>query len=113
MEVILATSLWARLAGLLRKRCCANGEVLLLTPCRSIHTFGMCCGVDVAFIDADAKVVFARRNILPAHLCSHPKAVAVLERRSDPDTTWPSAGERMYLTIGKTVPLTSRKEGKT
>ena len=29
---------------------------LLLTPCRSIHTFGMRFGIDAAFVDADGVV---------------------------------------------------------
>ena len=99
MQVVLATSLWARLTGLLRSGCCAKSEVLLLAPCKSIHSFGMRSAIDVAFLDAEAHVVFSERDVPPFQVRSHPKAVLVLERRSKADCPWPAAGERVQLAV--------------
>ncbi|MDR1089088.1 MAG: DUF192 domain-containing protein [Coriobacteriales bacterium] len=104
MRLILATSLWARLTGLLIKSRCANGEVLLLAPCRSIHSFGMRGLLDLAFLDAEARVLLSKRNLPPARTCSHPSAVAVIERRSNPQCPWPAVGETLQLQASTITP---------
>lgn len=105
MKLVLATNLWVRLRGLLKSSCCANNEVLLLAPCKSIHSFGMRCELDVAFLDAEAKVLLSERNVRPGKVRSHSKAVAVLERRSSPGCYWPAAGELLSLTSN--IPATT------
>lgn len=113
MKVVLATGLWARLTGMLRKNYCMQGEVLMLAPCKSIHTFGMSCAIDIAFLDTDARILASERNLVSAQIRSHAKAVAVLERRSSPESFWPTAGEYMQLDCSlpmrTTFPL--QKEG--
>ncbi|MDR1358658.1 MAG: DUF192 domain-containing protein [Coriobacteriales bacterium] len=108
MKLIFATSLWARLTGLLIRSRCANGEVLLLAPCKSIHSFGMQSPLDVAFLDAEARVLLSMRNLPPARTCSHPSAVAVMERRSNPQRSWPAAGETLHI---QTSTIRSEEEG--
>ena len=97
MQLVVATSLTMRLSGLLKRDRCTKGEVLLLAPCKSIHTFGMRSSIDVAFLDPSAKVLASERNMLPNKIRSHPKAVAVLERRSSPDGAWPLVGESLVV----------------
>lgn len=97
MKLVLATTLWMRLSGLLCSKRCTRNEVLLLTPCKSIHSFGMRGALDVAFLDAEACVLVSERALPPRRIRSHHKAVAVLERRSDSDAPWPSAGEQLLL----------------
>jgi uncharacterized membrane protein (UPF0127 family) len=48
---------WPRLRGLLGRDGLVEGEGLLLTPCRSIHMFGMSFPLDVAFTDPAGTVV--------------------------------------------------------
>ena len=95
MKIVLATSMAARLTGLLKQSRCANGEVLLLAPCKSIHTFGMRTPLDLVFLDTEARVLKSERNVPPNKMRSHPKAVAVLERRSNPSQSWPLASEQL------------------
>ncbi|MDR2671934.1 MAG: DUF192 domain-containing protein [Coriobacteriales bacterium] len=97
MRIVLATSLWARLAGLLDTRVCAAGEALLLAPCKSIHSFGMRSNIDVAFIDKNALILVSERDVPAGCLRSHSRAVAVLERRSCPHLLWPKTGERLQI----------------
>ena len=99
MELVLATTFWERLTGLLRKGCCTQGEVLLFCPCKSVHTFGMRSAIDVAFLDEGGRVVASERNVPPARVRSHPRADAVLERRSDTNRYWPRAGESLLVSF--------------
>ncbi len=97
MKLVMATTLWQRLTGLLNKNRCVQDEVLLLTPCKSVHTYGMRCALDVAFLNNKAQVLVSERALPPARTRSHPQAVAVLERRSNPKLYWPEAGDLLHL----------------
>ena len=57
--------------------------VLLLAPCHDIHTFGMRMNIDVAFVDADGKVLRVERDLPPRRRVKCRGAVAVLERQAD------------------------------
>lgn len=56
-RVAVADSWWGRFRGLLARPRIASGEGLLLLDCGSVHTVGMAYAVDVAFLDADGRVV--------------------------------------------------------
>jgi uncharacterized membrane protein (UPF0127 family) len=98
LRIRLACSLSERLLGLLRKGVCVNGEVLLLFPCRSIHTFGLQEAIDVAFIDRQGQVLEAIRALSPKRLLSCRRAVGTLERRAAQDTPWFVPGDTVALT---------------
>jgi uncharacterized protein len=53
----LADGWFDRLRGMLARPAPLPGEGLLLSPCRSIHMYGMRFPLDVAFLDADGRVV--------------------------------------------------------
>ena len=76
MRIILANSLWSRITGMLLSKCCSDGETLLLTPCSSIHSFGMRSTLDIAFIDAEGRVLYSERALPPARLRVNRRAVA-------------------------------------
>jgi uncharacterized membrane protein (UPF0127 family) len=57
LRVRVADSFVSRALGLLVGAPLAPEEALLIAPCSSIHTFGMRYPIDVAFIDADARIV--------------------------------------------------------
>lgn len=56
-KVAVADSWWHRFRGLLARPRLGNGEGLLLLDCSSVHTIGMGYPIDVAFLDADGRVV--------------------------------------------------------
>ena len=94
-RVLLATRLSSRMRGLLFAP--ESDDLMVLLPCRDIHTFGMRYAIDVAFLDASGKVVQSRRDVLPNKRlrCSH--AVAVVERRAIPREVWFEEGDRIAL----------------
>jgi protein-S-isoprenylcysteine O-methyltransferase Ste14/uncharacterized membrane protein (UPF0127 family) len=53
----LADTHWTRLVGLLGTPALVTGDGLWLRPCRQVHTIGMRYPVDLAFLDADHRVV--------------------------------------------------------
>ncbi len=79
----------------------------MLAPCKSIHTFGMRSYLDIAFLDASACIVASERNVPPARIRTFRQAVAVLERRSNPQLDWPREGERIEVDFKERI----RKEG--
>ena len=92
-----AHTLTGRLFGLTRKSVCVQGEVLVLLPCRSIHTFGMKEDIDVAFFDSRGRVMKAVRALPPRRFCSCRGAAGVLERRSARGAFWFESGDSVKL----------------
>ena len=60
-----AESFLARLRGMIGRAAPGAGEGLLLTPCRSIHMYGMRFPLDVAFLDASGSVVASYSSLRP------------------------------------------------
>lgn len=91
--VRIAASPWSRLRGLLFRDPAWLGEagVLVLVPCKSVHTFLMRHALDIAFVDARGRVVRAERAVPSGRVLSAPHAVAVLERFANPDLPWPAS----------------------
>ena len=92
----LATGLASRLRGLILRKPAAG--VMLIAPCRDIHTFGMQGPIDVAFVDATGLVVEAHRTVGPGRRLRCRRAVAVLERFSDAGS-WLGVGDRVEIAI--------------
>ena len=53
----LADSFWKRAKGLMFQKGWEDFDGLLLSPCRSIHTFGMRMEIDVCFLDPEHRIV--------------------------------------------------------
>lgn len=82
-----------RLRGLLGTRSGHLGRrVLVLAPCRSIHTVGMAYAVDAAAVDADGTVLASVRGLVPGRVWSQREAWAMLEREQAPDA-WLAKGD--------------------
>jgi uncharacterized protein len=64
-EVTVADSWWLRLRGLLARPRLASGEGMLLLGCPSVHTVGMRYAIDVAFLDAEGRVVRSIERLEP------------------------------------------------
>lgn len=90
----LATSFAARTKGLLFAK--EGSDVLLIAPCKDIHTVGMRRSIDVAFVDESGCVLDSVRNLSPMHRKRVRGASAVIERFSC-DDPWPKPGDRIRL----------------
>jgi uncharacterized membrane protein (UPF0127 family) len=53
----VADSFWKRAKGLMFRKGWENFDGLLLSPCRSIHTFGMRMEIDVCFLDPGHRIM--------------------------------------------------------
>ena len=79
-EVFFAENFLARLTGLLGKNGLPDGQALVISPCISIHTFGMRFPIDAVFYDRDRKAVGVVRGIGPGRLSRiYPRAKGVIE----------------------------------
>ena len=67
-SVAMADSFLGRLRGLLARPPMGEGEGLLLLECDSVHTFGMGYAIDVAFLDAEGRVVRSIDGLEPWRL---------------------------------------------
>jgi uncharacterized protein len=65
INVIVASSIFARMRGLIGRKNLTAGDALLLCPCNGIHTFGMKFPIDVLFLDRENIVVAIRKNLVP------------------------------------------------
>ena len=111
-RVMLATKLSSRMRGLLFRP--ASEDLMVLMPCRDIHTFGMQYAIDVAFIDASGRVIRSVRDVLPNRRLKEPSAVAVLERCAIPRELWFEEGDRVALgQYRRTVLANERVCGQT
>lgn len=112
-RLVLATRLTSRLRGLLMSP--ASDAILLLAPCRDIHTFGMGYAIDVAFIDESGMVVQSRRDVMPNRRLRNGRAAAVLERFAIPREVWFEEGDRLeigaFREVSELLPE-SRGEGR-
>lgn len=64
----VAETIFSRMKGLLGKNSLADGEGLLIRPCKGIHTFGMRFPIDAVFLDKTNRVIAVTKNILPNHM---------------------------------------------
>ncbi|MBX5482277.1 MAG: DUF192 domain-containing protein [Myxococcaceae bacterium] len=75
-----ARSLGDRLVGLMGRRTLPFGEGLHIVPCNSIHTFFMRLPIDVAFLDAERRIVKLMAALPPWRATSiYFRAKSVLE----------------------------------
>jgi len=94
MRVLVARSFLQRARGLLGRTHLAADEALLLRPCSSVHTFGMCFAIDVVFIDPQGVVVAVREALGPWRFARCRGAAAVLEMAAGRPSARPCSGWR-------------------
>lgn len=75
-RVRVADRWWTRLRGLLGRPALEPGEGLLISPCRSVHTFGMRYPIDVLFLAADGRVVARYPDLPPGSATRHHRDAA-------------------------------------
>jgi uncharacterized membrane protein (UPF0127 family) len=64
-RIRMANRWLTRLRGMLGRPAPASGEGLLLTPCSSVHMYGMRFPLDVAFLDQGGVVVAIYHSLAP------------------------------------------------
>jgi uncharacterized membrane protein (UPF0127 family) len=79
-RIKLADGWLSRLRGMLARPAPLPGEGMLLSPCRSVHMFGMRFPLDVAFLDAEGGVLASYPALRPgARTPWHRRAAHALE----------------------------------
>jgi uncharacterized membrane protein (UPF0127 family) len=61
----LANNIWTRVRGLLGRKTLPDDEGLFITPCPSIHMWGMKFAIDVVFVTRENIVTDIIENIAP------------------------------------------------
>lgn len=91
MRIVIATSMIARARGLLGTHAewGDGNRMLMLVPCKSVHTIGMRYALDIVFAGRNGIVLRSERNVRPGRLLSCRRAAFVLERPHDPEISWP------------------------
>lgn len=92
----------ARLIGLLGTPTLAADEGLWITPCRSVHMFGMRQSIACAFIDRDGVVCDMRDPLAPGGHATVRGARAVIEARPGA-FAGVSVGHRLRLVIDESA----------
>lgn len=90
-----ATSVISRMRGLLGAE--RGDGLLLIAPCKGIHTYGMRYPIDAAFVDREGVVVLVRRALEPGNRVACETACLVIERRYNEDAAWFGLGETIGL----------------
>lgn len=101
-QVELGKRFLRRLRGLLGRKSLAEGEGLLLSPCSSIHCFGMRFPIDAIFLDKQYRVVAVHPDMKPGAMASHRQARYVLELKA-------GDAERHGIEIGEQLQVTMKK----
>lgn len=87
-----------RLKGLFAYR---EEEVLLvIAPCKSIHTYGLQRAINVAFIDRKGFVIVSHTHVPPFRLLHSRKAYGVIECWSKEEDDWYEEGDRIVVLKG-------------
>jgi uncharacterized membrane protein (UPF0127 family) len=95
-SVWVAEDATERMRGLLARPPLAEGEGMLITPCRMVHTFGMRYALDLVFLDRAGTVRKLVRHIRPARMAGSLASYATLElRHGEIDRLGLSVGDRL------------------
>lgn len=73
-------------------------QMRVLTPCASVHTFGMRYAIDVALVGESGEVLGSWRGLRPGRLVRARGACHALERPSVPGS-WPCVGQQLGIRI--------------
>lgn len=78
-KIIKADTFWKRAIGLMGRKDMPDNEGLLLSPCRSIHTFFMRFPIDLVWLDGAMNIVKVDRNVQPWRTRGCKEACQVIE----------------------------------
>ena len=69
-RVELADGPWSRMKGLIGRAELGQGEGLMLSPCQSVHMYGLAFPIDVLFLDDAYRVVAVYEELEPGNRTS-------------------------------------------
>lgn len=98
-RVSVLASAGQRMRGLMGGSPANRGAYAVLAPCRDIHTYGMDCAIDVAFVDATGVVVAAFRGVPPRKRLRKRRACLVAERLAS-EKPWFREGDALFVLPG-------------
>jgi len=98
--VLEATSFSSRLLGLALLAELPTCTALLISPCRSVHTFGMRFALDLLFLDAYGSVIRRVDSVTPRRVVCCRPARGVLETRAGEAASFVAALERGAIALG-------------
>lgn len=93
-EFAVLSSWFQRLRGLLATT--EQAHPVLLTKCRSIHSYGMRYALDVAFVGEQGEVLLVKRHFAPRQFLSCKQAICVLERPAR-QKAWFKTGDHVWV----------------
>ncbi len=64
-HVKIANTFFSRLWGLLQQNMQKKSHILILTPCKCIHTFGMSYAIDVIFVSKEGEILKMINDMKP------------------------------------------------
>lgn len=80
IHISRANSFWLRLKGLLGKKSLSANSALLITPCRSVHTFGMRFAIRLVCLDKQGRIIQVVNELLPNRIfMAHRDTYEILE----------------------------------
>lgn len=95
-KINVASTFFQRMRGLLGSK--PEPRMLMIAPCRRIHTYGMSYPIHVAFFDRDGIVIDSERYVPPGSKRSCERASGVLEMPAIfENDRWFSAGDHLRL----------------
>lgn len=97
-QVAVADNFFTRLKGLLGTKELPRGKALLITPCNSVHTFGMRYAIDVFFVSKTGKILKVVPFMPPGKLAWCRQSAFVLE-------LWAGAAAEHNISVGESVKL--------
>lgn len=99
MNIVRANTWFSRAAGLLTRPRLKAGEVLWLTPCHAIHTFGMTYPIAVFFLDQHLQVIDVRSCVKPFRITYCRRAHSVCEMLAMNDDQTECVSSLLSLTL--------------
>lgn len=81
-KIIKADTFWKRAIGLMGRKDMPDNEGLLLSPCRSIHTFFMRFPIDLVWMDRDENILRIDKSVGAWQTRRCKKAYQVIEVKS-------------------------------
>jgi hypothetical protein len=68
LRTLMADSFFSRMRGLLWRKPLESTEAILLSPCNSVHTFGMGYPIDIVFLNSEYQVARVVSNCMPRRM---------------------------------------------
>ena len=97
-NLMVRTTFWGRLKGLLFFRKLDPGSAMLLISTKRVHTFGMAFPLDIYFFNESMRLIAAQSCVLPWRMPKSPKGTQhILEVHHLPDA------QPLKLVIGEQI----------